>query len=243
MNDVKYKLRGGWLGRPEGPTLIARNFARTLDGLSIADPIFARWHVMDTRNLEIMCLDAARSKLAEIVENCVCRADFDEPDPDAGYHASASTTERDDPRSFNFSVRAGAKRDSEVELEAGPILIAPDIDVVSFKRFYVSLGVVVDAWRPNWLVAYAYRREYDKAPAVHGRMFPGSRFHMPWLAYLDAETSTGLVAPPGVARETTSDGGTLMIATTERFDVDDPIHVERAHSLADIMLERVGATG
>ena len=198
---------------------------------------------MDTRNLDLMSLNDARPRLAQIVENCVCRADFDEPDPGAGYHASAATMERNDPRMFIFSVKAGAKRDSELELKAGPVAIDPDIGIVFYRCFYEALRIVVDIWRPDWLVVFAYRRKYDKSPAAHGRMFPGSRFHMPWLAYLDAERSKGLFAPPGIDREATADGGTLMIATAERFDVDNPIHVDRAHSLADIMLDRVGPGG
>ena len=43
MNDVMYKLRGGWWGRPEGPAPIAAKFARALDELSRTDPVFAPW--------------------------------------------------------------------------------------------------------------------------------------------------------------------------------------------------------
>ena len=83
---------------------------------------------------------------------------------------------------------------------------------------------------------------YDKTPlSLSAPLFPYSRFHIPWIAYLSAPLASGLQLPAEIATERTPDGGLLMTATKERLDQANPEHLRRARILAEIMIARAGA--
>ena len=83
---------------------------------------------------------------------------------------------------------------------------------------------------------------YDKTPLSPGApIFPYSRFHIPWLAYVSAPLASRLQLPAEIATERTPDGGLLMTATKERLDPANPEHLRRARILAEIMIARAGA--
>ncbi len=71
VNDIFYRyfIRSGWHGRVDTPATIGAKFLKTLDALSGIDPIFANWEVVDARNMSSMSLAAARSAIADVIEN------------------------------------------------------------------------------------------------------------------------------------------------------------------------------
>jgi hypothetical protein len=71
--------------------------------------------------------------------------------------------------------------------------------------------------------------------------FPYSDYHIPWMAYLDAELSKKGNVPGEIATERTPDGGLLMIATEEVLDPMNVQHMARARIIAEIMIRMCGA--
>jgi hypothetical protein len=82
---------------------------------------------------------------------------------------------------------------------------------------------------------------YDKMPLSAGApLFPYSRHHIPWIAYLSAPFVSGLQLPAEIRAERTPNGGLLMTATEEGYDPTNPEHLRRARILAETMITRTG---
>ena len=89
--------------------------------------------------------------------------------------------------------------------------------------------------------AYAFRMNYDKVPLFPGvALFPYSRFHISWLAYLSAPLAAGIELPPEIKSERSPDNGLLMIAADARLEPTDHEHLRRARIIADIMIAHTG---
>jgi hypothetical protein len=241
MNAYVYSIRSKWPGRADRPAAIGAKFLQTLDSLSRIDPIFDDWEVIDGRAQAAIPIGEARPRIAALVENNVYRDDFDDPDPGRGYWISGTTSKFITPRSMGFSVRAGGKHEGEAELDAGYVTVLPDPAIVTYPVFKAALLTINAIWPPAWANAYAFRRGYDTAPLIpDAPLFPSSRFHMSWIAYLSAPLAAGLDVPPEIQTERIPDGGLLMIAAEERLDPANADHVRRSRLIAEIMIERAG---
>jgi hypothetical protein len=227
---------------PEGPASIGAKLLNTLDALSRIDPIvFPNWEVMDFPARDSLPLAAARPRIATIIDNNVSRDDFGRPEPYGGYSAGAYTGHSLSPRRMSLRIRAGGKSAGETDLKAGEHDMFPDPAMMTYPVFKAALLAINAIWPPVWACAYAFRMDYDKVPLIPGAaLFPYSRFHIPWLAYLSAPFATGIELPPEIKTERTPDGGLLMSATEERLDPTDPEHLRRARILADTMIAGAG---
>jgi immunity protein 52 of polymorphic toxin system len=241
--NFRYCIRSDLPAHPESPTSIGAKFLITLDALSRIDPtIFCDWNITDLPAIESLPLAAARSCIATIIERNVSRDDLGEPDPDwGGYWALASTGHGLGPRRMSLRIAAGAKRDGATDLEAGEYDMLPDPAVVTYPVFKGALLAINAIWPPAWACAYALRMDYDKVPLCPGAaLFPYSRFHIPWFAYLSAPLAVGIELPPEIMTERMPDGGLLMIATEERLEPTNPEHLRRTRILAETMIARTG---
>jgi hypothetical protein len=98
-------------------------------------------------------------------------------------------------------------------------------------RFGNSLGVA----------SKLFRVDYAQVPLYAGAaLFPYSRFHIPWIAYLGPSLLDGALSLPDIKTENTPDGCLLMTATEERLDPTNPEHLHRARILAETMIARTG---
>ena len=117
----------------------------------------------------------------------------------------------------------------------------PDPAVVTYPVFKAALLAINAIWPPAWACAYAFRMDYDKVPLFPGAaLFPYSRFHIPWLAYLSAPLAAGIELPPEIKSERSPDNGLLMIAADARLEPTAPEHLRRARILAQTMIARAG---
>jgi hypothetical protein len=186
-------------------------------------------------------LKEVRPRTAAWVEKNVARNDLREPDPSNGYRMVARTGEFKDPMSTNFRAAAGGKYEGETDLELAEYDVAPDLAIVTYPLFKAALLAINAGWSPTWACAYVFQRGYYAEPLFPGAaMFPYSRFHIPWLAYLSAALSAGLKLAPEIMTERTPDGGLLMIAAEERLDPTDPEYQRRARILAETMMACTG---
>jgi hypothetical protein len=254
--DIPYQyfIRSGWGVRTETPTDIGLKFLKALDALSRIDPIFENWQIFELRNRSSLSLDAARSRIAQIIENDVTRNDFGEPTPIYGYPVVARAGVFRDPHSVTFRVRAGGRHENGTKLEFGGYGVAPDLAIITYPLFMAALLAINAIWRAPWACAQAFRSNTVKVPIHDGRgyglgpapmipsapTFPYSIFHAPWFAYLSATLAEGLELPPEIETKKIVDGGLLMIATEERLDPDITEHARRARILAETLIARTG---
>jgi hypothetical protein len=215
----------------------------TLDALSAADPLFARWKVLDRPAMAALPLATARPHIAAIVEKNVVRDDSRQPEPEFGYRPIGVTDNPIASRITTLTVDAGSVfHESTVLLEFGGQLAPTDPAIVSYLRFRQALVAMTPHWQPAWSYACAFRMDYWKAPIVPGApMIRYSPFHIPWIAYLSPALSTGFVVPPSDVRtEHAPGGGLLLSATEETFDPANPEHLRRARLLAEAMISHTG---
>jgi Immunity protein 52 len=244
MNRVEfaYSVRSDLPANPESPASIGAKFVETLDALSRIDPtIFVNWEVVDLAAASSLPLAAARPRIADIITENVSRDEFHEPEPDTGYRGVAFTDKVAVPRQISLTILAGGTTKGDVHLETGDWNVLPDPAIVTYPIFRRALLAINEVWPPPWACADAFRRKYDTVPLFpDAPLFPYSRFHIPWIAYLSAPLAAGLELPPEIQTECTSDGGLLMIVTEDRLDPTNPDHLRRARIIAETMIARSG---
>jgi hypothetical protein len=242
MNPLEYdyNIRFEFPRRPESAAAVAERFLKTLDSLSRIDAFFTNWQIINPRGRSSRPLAEVRPQVPAIVARNVVRDDQG-PSPEDGYHASAAVGKFEDPRSAGFSVRAGGKSENYGNLEFGSWRVTPDPAIVTYPRYRAALLAINAEWFPSWACAYAFKMDYGKSPLIPSvPLFPYSRFHIPWHAYLSAPLASGLQLPAEIRTERTPDGGLLLTATEERLEPTNPEHLHRARILAETMVARAG---
>jgi hypothetical protein len=238
--EYDYNIRFDFPRRPESAPAVAEKFLKTLDSLSRIDAFFTDWRIINTRGRSSRPLAEVRSEFPAIVARNVVRDDQG-PSPEEGYHASAAVGKFEDPRSADFSVRAGGKLENYGKLEFGSWRVRPDPAIVTYPRYRAALLAINAEWQPTWACAYAFKSDYYEFPLVpDAPLFPYTRYHIPWLAYLSAPLALGLQLPRGIGSERTPDGGLLMTVTQERLDPINPEYLRLARIVVETMVARAG---
>jgi hypothetical protein len=237
-----YSVRSVPVDQAESCNMLGAKFLNSLDALSRIDPtIFANWQIMDFPARASLPLAAARPRIGSIVEENVARDDEGQPSAYYGYSCVAFTDNAAKSRNVTLRVSAGGKADSSIWLQTGGYKVAPDPSVLSYPFFRATLLAMNSIWSPPWSCAQAFRVNYNEVPLFPGaQLFPYSRFHIPWLAYLSAPLAANVVLPAEIQNERSSDGGLLMTATEDRLDPTDPEHLRRARILAETMIACTG---
>jgi hypothetical protein len=261
MSEIKfaYGIESDLPAQLESPAALGPRFLDTLDALSRIDPeIFTNWTIpvipdaewlidqverfgvaAAIEKTETYSLEAARPRIAAIVEKNVSRDDLREPDPHWGYRLVAHTNSVGKSRHIKLRIWTGGKVSGSTRLQTGAYKTLPDPALVTYPLFKAALLTINAIWPGNYAYAYAYKTDYEKTPLLPGaEPFPFFGFHIPWLGYLSAPLAAGLDPPPEILTERTPDGGLLMSATEERLDPTVPEHWRRARMIADIMVAR-----
>jgi hypothetical protein len=149
--------------------------------------------------------------------------------PFDGYWFGAFTRETPPDRSFAVRIRAGSTVDrpfvNYMTFTTDSMAIL-DANFMSYDLFRAILGVIVDAWEP--VRAAAYSSALNK---INGT----SHFRDSWIQYL-CPWLARLITPPSSAQvEHLPDGGLVMSATTETFDVANPAHLAAARDIGAAM--------
>ena len=222
----RYSVRLPFVARPVSPEWLGVKFLATLDALTQIDSnIFPDWEVGDLPAMKGYPLVAARSRIAEIISRNVRRD---------GYTAAAHTMIRARSRRMTLCVRTWM---GDVWLNAGDEMVPPDPAIVTYPLFRAALLATNAIWQQPWGCVQAFRLNYDQVPLYAGAaLFPYSRFHIPWIAYLGPSLLNGAVSSPDIKTENTPDGGLLMTATEERLDPTNPEHWRRARILAEALI-------
>ena len=257
MNEgaFRYSIRTRLAKNESTPGSIGDRLVRTLDALSASDPsVFANWHVIDLPAASAVQLATARWHIGAMIEKNVVRDQRGEPDPYCGYDAMAYTYVDDVSRLIHLWINTGGERDGHVWLQTGTPMIPVDLSIITFPVFKAALLALVANWSLPWISAHAFRSISAMVP-VHGGAgymlesrpmlpqepaYPRSPFEITWIGYLSADLAEGVKLTSEIETERTADGGLLMIATKDRLDPGNSIHLRRARIIAETMIVCTG---
>src|SRR5262249_31586307 len=137
--------------------VIGAKFLRSLDALSLIDPLFAKWDVLDRPAMDSLPLAVARPRIATVVENNIIRNDFDQPEPSSGYSAIGVTDTAIPSRIVALSVRGGGLVRDEMMLNVGDFLYPTDPLIVKYTPFRQPLLATSAIWQPTGASVAALR--------------------------------------------------------------------------------------
>ena len=224
-----YFIRASWGARPETPEALAARFLKNIDLLSAIDPLLALWlsGVNSPKKLETI-----RDRYAEIVAAEISRDDFGEPEPIYGYWPGAITRGHPRPLSYALNARAGAYLEAE-EFQnkaefATDSTCVPDPAAITYRIFKAALLAIVEAWQPTDCFARPAGL-IDLLPDTDGH------FREAWIQYLSAPLAARVTLPQTAVIDRFPDGGLLMSATTDTFDIANPAHLAVARDIGAAM--------
>ncbi len=233
-----FDINSYWGPRRQSPAEIASILRTMLDTLAAIDSLFSNWtFVGETRAVPLDQLH--HQGLTSLLGHQVFTADDGEPIPSYGYLFSAYTGLRTDPRTLTLSGHAGGYMPSRsftnvVRLETRPP--ARDNEaLLELDPLKAAMLAVVAAWDVTWASVYP-------AELVSSWAKPAGRptFDLAWVTYLSPRFAPMIVPPRGVFVEHTPQGGIVLIATRDRFDVGNELHLAAARRIATA-LEPVNA--
>ena len=224
-----YYVSGNWEGRAETPDELAARFLRMINSFEEIDPVFSLWTSGRKRPRKF---ETIRDRYAEEIAAGVTTDDWGESVPSDGYWFSARTRDTPNNRSFAVRCKAGSvlkySFTNHVTLTTSSLADPrPDADVVSYRVFRAALLAIVDAWEP--VRAGAYSQQLIQLYASNS-FFPAA-----WIQYLCPWLAEKITPPSTVLSEYLPNGGLLMSATTETFDVDNLAHLKAAQDMAAAM--------
>ena len=236
MIENSFWISSAWGPRADSPAGIGDKALRTLDALSGIDPVFHRWWLVDFRGKGGFPLDEARPRIAEIVESGVSRDDSGDPEPQGGYSVTALNNPMATPRSISVRMHGGwttvsrwLPRPNSVVLST-EIGLFPDPAIVTYPIFRSAMAVIASIWNVDYAVA---------SPSELTRQWTGRprSFRYSWITYLSPPLARQITPPSGILCERTEDGGLLLIATKETFDVANPDHMAAARTISEALTE------
>ncbi len=225
-NCKDYFITANWEARAETPDEIAARFLRMINSLKEIDPVFSLWTCGRKRPEK---LEEVRDRFAEEIAAKVVRDDWKKPVPQLGYSFGAFTRDTPKDRSFTVSCWAGSfVKDifgNRATLSTNAVIGSPpDPHVVRYQVFRPALLAIVEAWDPVIVGA--------KSHPLVGLKEYRSYFSLAWIRYLCPWLAQKITPPSTVLSEHLPNGGLLMSATTETFDVNNPKHLAAARDMA-----------
>ena len=242
MEVNQFKIYSQWSLREETPAELGERVLRNLDALAAISPLFRDWTFLDLfrnglemteENIQefLFPLDEVRSRMTQMVERGVSKDDDWQPDPDSGYSLVAYCGEDYSSQAVTLTVHGGGiypvtDRDAIFETSE---YVATDPAIVAYPVFKAVFLSLVESWNVDWA------RAYSSELRNHWKETYPQRFDLSWMTYLSAPFARRIVPPKDAIVEQTKDGGLLLIAAEETFDVSNPNHMAAAHSIADAL--------
>ena len=199
-----------------------------IERLRAVHPVFSHWYDRET------CLDSSVASFEHVltrIEAGVYRDQEGNPTPDLGYIWHGRNTSNDGwgPRYLSAMASAGGDQRSffnSLSLQTDPFHVAAP-DIVACETIRGALLVIAESFEADEAIAYPASL-IDHWPDVAA---DAPRLRLAWISYV-APKFTHLVVPPATAIvERRPDGGLLMAATKETFQVDDPAHLAVARDI------------
>ncbi len=215
MPKVSFNLSAFWGPRRETPAALAQRWLATVRQLRALDPALAEWYRgVDGRGVPV-------SIEAGTVEAAIA-ADA----TDTGYRFNVkSDIAGRGPRVFDFNMNAGDSWFNCVTFGT-EFFSEPDPALLRYDLFKPALLAIAEAFAVQR--AYAYPRALCKLWPPPG--VPAG-FPIAWISYVGPSAAPLVTPPPTALVERRPDGGLLMAATVETFDVGNPAHMMVARDI------------
>jgi hypothetical protein len=241
MNQfLGYLIQAYWGSRREVPEELGKRYWRMLQTLGAVNPALDGWEFIGTTTFQPLPGGPGR-ELTKLIADGVATADDGDPTPINGYHFGASTR-AGSTTSVTLLVHGGFYAPSPpffantVELQTQP-LNELNTALVTYPIFKAALIAIAEAWDATWCAAY---------PADIIPLWPDPvtarrpTFKMAWITYLSPRFAPMIAPPRSAIVEYTPQGGIVMTATEERFDVTNAAHMAAAREI-DASLAPVNA--
>ncbi len=232
MTGNQFLIQGGWESRAEDPAALADGMLRNIDALRAIIPDYGPWWVANLKTGAAIPLEKARPRMKAIVASRPEVYDDGEP-VEGGIHTVIARNERNNSaKSLCITLRGGAanpywRYPNKVEIETGDNEF-PDPSIVSYPVFKAVTLAMVEVWR------VAFARVFSRAVMSDWRKRT-YRFDLSWMTYLSAPLAAQITPPAGVVTERFENGGLLLIAAEETFDVDNIQHMDAARAIRDAL--------
>jgi hypothetical protein len=229
---IGYVIQSYWGPRRETPAQLGSRYWRMLQTVSEVNPAFTGWKFIGTDRFWPLP-PGPGDELTRLIADGVTRADDGDPTPIYGYHFGASTR-AGSKTSVTLLVQAGFYAPkppfyaNTAELQTQP-LNEDNAAVVTLPIFKAALLAIAETWDATWCGAYPS----DIIPLWPKRTAVGRpTFRMAWITYLSPRFAPMVTPPASAIVEYTPQGGIVMTATEERFDVTNPAHLAAAREIA-----------
>jgi len=224
--SVGFYLQGLWGARAETDKELEKRFVQFIDLLSDIDPLLSLW-ISGARGPKKF--ETIRDHFEEVIAAEISTDDFGDPVPIDGYWFGALT--RGQPRALTFSVdvHAGAYKNetafqNDVSFHTSYCIDAAPA-AATYKILKAALLALVETWEPAFCEALSH-----SLLDLLGKGRP--YFHEAWMVYLAPRLAGMIERPQGVLVEPLPNGGLVMSATTDTFDVENPAHLAAARAIA-----------
>jgi hypothetical protein len=232
--DEVYSVTSYWGPRPEPPAALATRYLRMIASLSAIDPAFGNWHFFDDEKATPL-QGLRHADVMRMAEDGVWTAEDGTPTPQLGYRMGAGNGRKPARFAVTVSIHAGNREIVPYFINSVlSRLIARDdegaraIDVDLLKAAVLA---IVAAWNVTYAAAYPVELLDLWADAGSQPASSIPHFQMAWITYLSSRFAPLVTPPPSAIASRTPDGGLLMIATEERFDIANPTHMAVARAI------------
>jgi len=226
---LKYGIMCCWGPRADTPERLAPRFLRTLAALSEIDPAFSNWHVGHTEDIPLAALS-----FDDVVKYIADGNDLEKTGavfPKEGYWFGAVSSPPSDARRVSVDFHAGCTIPGNLFINTASILTRPiceeNASLIALRVLKPALLVLASLWEPTWCGLSPWTVNALQRQPVPFRPW----FGLEWVTYLSPRFAP-LVTPPRTAiTEYLPNGALLMIATEDRFTVDNPQHLAAARDI------------
>ena len=231
----RYSVLAYWGPRRETPAACAPKFLRTFDALAKIDPRLGQWFGRDPENGKPRLVssldveDAARliaqgQNLSEIGRK---------PMLEFGYRFVVTNELPWGPRYLSIDGKLGGYTTAAILANYVCLSTQPlhpeNEGIINFPVFRSVLLALASIWNASWCRADATDLLLQLIPGVDAaRRTP--RINGGWMTFL-ATPFAAKITPPRSAKCEHVNGGLLMVATEQTFQVDNPAHVAVAREI------------
>jgi len=231
QSETEYIIQAYWGSRREAPAQCGERFWRMLEFLAAVDPLFSDWKFFNGDKFLPMP-EASGDELTDLIASCVDRADDGYPVPISGYWFGAGTR-TGTKTSLTLTLRVGCYiPDPPFLANTAELLTLPLNDenakFITFPTFKSALLAIAAAWDATCCAAYPW----NLIPLWREAGWDEPALRMAWITYLSPRYAPMVTPPRSAIVEYPPQGGIVMIATKDRFEIANPAHLAVAREIA-----------
>ena len=224
-----YNILASWGPRAETPDHLASRMLKSVQQLSRFAFIAPSWFAIEEGKLLAVCATSRTSMAEEIAKGVTKSRDGKQQQPYYGYSMWMYNAPEISwsARRYRFGLHGGADdqyvsntlsfcSDSDTEQTC-----RPDLDVAS--RVLLSLA---EPFEVTYAIAFS-----DGLSSLWRTGREAPTMQLAWISYIAPRFAHLVTPPPSAIVEHRSDGGLLMAASDEAFDVDNPRHMAVAREI------------